>query len=57
MHDRTAESADRIDPQTSNVVARAISERLRTDMRPEESELPLRLQLLVQRLRAQDHHS
>ncbi|WP_187147957.1 hypothetical protein [Nitrobacter winogradskyi] len=57
MHDRTAESATPIDPQTSNVVARAIGERLRTDVRPEESELPFRLQLLMQRLRAQDHHS
>lgn len=55
MPDRTAESADRIDPQTSKVVAKAIGDRLRTDARPEESELPFRLQLLLQQLRAQDH--
>lgn len=56
MPDRIAESADRIDPLTSKVVAKAIGERLRTDVRPEESELPFRLQILLQQLRAQDHH-
>ncbi len=55
MPDRTAESADRIDPPTSKAVAKAIGERLRTDVRPEESELPFELQLLMRQLRAQDH--
>jgi hypothetical protein len=57
MPDRIAQSADRIDPQTSKVVVKAIGERLRTDVRPEDSELPFRLQALLQQLRAQDDHS
>ncbi|HRO00256.1 MAG TPA: hypothetical protein PLX43_01930 [Nitrobacter sp.] len=57
MPDRTAESADRIDPQTSKMVARAIGERLRNEVRPEESELPFQLQVLMRQLHAQDHHS
>lgn len=56
MPDRIAESADRIDPLSSNMVAKAIGERLRTDVRLEESELPFRLQILLQQLREQDRH-
>ncbi len=56
MPDRIAESADRIDSQTSNEVAKAIGERLRTDLRPEEPELPFRLQVLLQQLSAKDGH-
>ncbi len=56
MPDPIAESADRIDPQTSNEVAKAIGERLRTDLRPEEPELPFRLQVLLQQLSAKDGH-
>ncbi|EAQ34725.1 hypothetical protein NB311A_19090 [Nitrobacter sp. Nb-311A] len=54
MPDQIAQTADRIDPQTSKVVVKAIGERLRTDVRPEDSELPIRLQALLQQLRAQD---
>lgn len=57
MPDRIAENVDRIDPQTGKLVAKAIGDRLRTDVRPDEAELPLRLQVLLQQLRAQDQQS
>lgn len=57
MPDRIAESTDRIDPKTSRAIAKAIGERLRTDVRPEESKVPVRLQLLMQQLRAQDNRT
>ena len=55
MPDRIAESTHRIDPETSKVIAKAVGERLRTDVQPEESKLPLRLQFLLDQLRAQDN--
>jgi hypothetical protein len=57
MPDRIAESTHRIDPETSKAVAKAIGDRLRTDVQPEESKLPFRLQLLLDQLRAQDNNT
>ena len=57
MSDRIAESTHRIDPETSKAVAKAIGDRLRTDVQPEESKLPFRLQLLLDQLRAQDNNT
>ena len=54
MPDRIADHTDPIDAETSKVVAAAIGERLRGDVQPEESRLPVRLQLLLNELRARD---
>ena len=57
MPDRIAESTHRLDPETSKAVAKAIGERLCTDAQPEESNLPFRLQFLLDQLRAQDNNT
>lgn len=54
MPDRIAEGATPIDPETGKAVAKAIGERLRMNALPEESTLPVRLQLLLDELRTQD---
>jgi hypothetical protein len=54
MPDRIAESTDRVDAETSKMVTVAIGERLRADVHPEQSALPIRLQILLDQLRAQD---
>ena len=53
MTDRPAQSPDRIDAKTSKTVADAIGVRLRTDVPAEMTELPVRLQILLDQLRAQ----
>jgi hypothetical protein len=54
MPDRTAQDPDQIDAKTGRTVAAAIGERLRTDVRPEESEIPVRLQILLDQLSEHD---
>ncbi|MBS0529044.1 MAG: hypothetical protein JSS22_06605 [Proteobacteria bacterium] len=54
MPDQIAENADRIDAATGRSVCQAIGERLRTDTLPDESELPPRLQFLLDQIRTQD---
>jgi len=54
MPNRIAEGATLIDPETGKAVAEAIGERLRMNALPEESTLPVRLQLLLDELRTQD---
>lgn len=54
MTDRPAQSPDRINAKTSKTVADAIGVRLRTDVPAEMTELPVRLQILLDQLRAQD---
>jgi hypothetical protein len=54
MSDRIAECTERIDAKISKAVAEAIGVRLRTDVRPEDVKLPAQLQLLLDRLRAQE---
>jgi hypothetical protein len=54
MTDRPAQRPDGIDAKTARTVAEAIGERLRADVRPEEPELPGRLRILLEQLRAQE---
>ncbi|MEH6950341.1 hypothetical protein V4R08_03175 [Nitrobacter sp. NHB1] len=54
MFDRIVEGTDRIDAKTSKAIAAAIGVRLRTDVGPEDAKLPAQLQLLLDRLRAQE---
>jgi len=54
MPDRIGKSIEPIDAGASKVVAAAIGERLRTEVHAEKSELPLRLQLLLDELHARD---
>jgi hypothetical protein len=54
MPDRTAQDPDQIDAETGRTVAAAISERLRTDLRPEQSGMPVRFQILLDRLSTLD---
>ncbi|WP_198136924.1 hypothetical protein [Nitrobacter hamburgensis] len=55
MSDRIAECTERIDAKISKAVAEAIGVRLRIDVRPEETKLPVQLQLLLNQLRSQDN--
>jgi hypothetical protein len=54
MTDRPAQGLDQIDARTSKMLVDAIGERLRARVQPEKAELPTRLQLLLDRLRAQE---
>jgi hypothetical protein len=54
MTDRPAQDPDGIDAKTGKAVAEAIGERLRADARREEPELPGRLRILLEQLRAQE---
>jgi hypothetical protein len=54
MPDRIAESTDRVDAETGKIVTVAIGKRLRENVHPEQSALPVRLQILLDQLRAQD---
>lgn len=57
MSDRIAECTERIDAKISKAVAEAIGVRLRIDVRPEETKLPVQLQLLLNQLHAQDNNT
>lgn len=50
-------SAEEIDRLTSLTICRAIGERLRQNLRPEDTELPSGLQNLVEELRRQERHN
>ncbi|GAB1715969.1 MAG: hypothetical protein NTAFB05_10110 [Nitrobacter sp.] len=54
MPDWIARDPGQIDAKTGRTVAAAIGERLRIDIRLEESEVPVRLQILLDQLSAQD---
>jgi len=51
------ESAEEIDRPTSLSICRAIGERLRQNLRPEDSELPSGLRDLVEELRRQERRN
>jgi hypothetical protein len=55
--DRINESSGQIDRATSRSICRGIGERLREDIRPETSELPIHLQHLMDELRQQDRRN
>jgi hypothetical protein len=54
MSDRITQDPDLIDAKTGRTVAAAIGERLRTDVRPEKSEVPVHLQILLDQLSVHD---
>jgi hypothetical protein len=54
MPDCAGHSTEGIDHVTSRSICKAIGERLRNTMDPEQSELPSRLQHLMDELRRQD---
>ena len=57
MSNRINESSEQIDRATSRSICRAVGERLRQDLRPENSELPSHLRHLMDELRRQDRHN
>jgi len=57
MSDRITESSEQIDRATSRSICRAVGERLQQDLRPENSELPSRLQCLMDELQRQDRRN
>jgi hypothetical protein len=54
MSDRINESSEQIDRATSRSICRGVGERLRQDLRPENSELPSHLRQLMDELQRQD---
>jgi hypothetical protein len=52
--DRINESSEQIDRATSRSICRGVGERLRQDIRPENSELPSHLRQLMDELQRQD---
>jgi hypothetical protein len=54
MPDCTGQNAEQIDHVTSRSICKAIGERLRNTMDPEQSELPSRLQHLMEELQRRD---
>ena len=52
--DRINESSEQIDRATSRSICRGVGERLRKDLRPENSELPTYLRDLIDELQRQD---
>ena len=54
MNGRTTDSREEIDGKTSRSICNAVGERLQRSMRPEASQLPDRLRLLMEALRRQD---
>jgi hypothetical protein len=57
MPDRINESSEQIDRATSRSICRGVGERLRQDLRPENSELPSQLRCLMDELQRQDRHN
>ena len=57
MPDRINESSEQIDRATSRSICRGVGERLRQDLRPENSELPSHLRQLMDELQRQDRRS
>ena len=57
MSGRIDESSEQIDRATSRSICRCVGERLRQDLRPENSELPSHLQHLMDELRHQDRRN
>jgi len=57
MSDRINESSERIDGATSRSICRGVGERLRQDLRHENSELPSHLRYLMDELERQDRHN
>jgi hypothetical protein len=55
--DRINESSEQIDRATSRSICRGVGERLRQDLRPENSELPSHLRHLMDELRQQDRRN
>jgi hypothetical protein len=54
MSGRSTDSSEEIDGKTSRSICNAVGERLQRSMRPEASQLPDRLRLLMEALRRQD---
>ena len=52
--DRINENGEQIDRATSRSICRGVGERLRQDLRPENSELPSHLRHLMDELQRQD---
>jgi hypothetical protein len=57
MSNQINESSEQIDRATSRTICRAVGERLRQNLRPENSELPSHLQHLLDELQRQDRHN
>jgi hypothetical protein len=57
MSDRINESSEQIDRATSRSICRGVGERLRQDLRPENSELPTYLRHLMDALQRQDRRN
>lgn len=57
MPDRINESSEQIDRATSRSICRGVGERLRQDLRPENSELPSHLRHLMDELQRQDRRN
>jgi hypothetical protein len=57
MSDRINESSEQIDRATSRSICRGVAERLRQDLRPENSELPSDLRHLMDELQRQDRRN
>jgi hypothetical protein len=55
--DRINESSEQIDRATSRSICRGVGERLRQDLRPENSELPTHLRHLMDELQRQDRRN
>jgi hypothetical protein len=55
--DRINESSEQIDRATSRSICRGVGERLRQDLRPENSELPTHLRHLMHELQRQDRRN
>ena len=57
MPNRINESSEQIDRATSRSICRGVGERLRQDLRPENSELPSHLRHLMDELQRQDRRN
>jgi hypothetical protein len=55
--DRINESSEQIDRTTSRSICRGVGERLRQDLRPENSELPTHLRHLMDELQRLDRRN
>ncbi len=57
MSSQINESSEQMDRATSRSICRAVGERLRQDLRPENSELPSPLRQLMDELQQQDRRN
>jgi len=57
MSNRINESSEQIDRATSRSICRGVGERLQQNLRPENSELPIHLQHLMDELQRQDRRN